>query len=1503
MQRIKDQMDLMFNEIGQSNQSSISWALQTIRGLIKQWRDLAPYIKAAATALGTYIVIGKGIPMLVNFVKAAISAFTNLRAAITTATTAQQGLNAATAVNPWGALAAILASVAMYFYDVSHAMDAFTEEMNRINTEGITKIYKMSHQFEDLAEKATNYTLSFEERSKALEDIKRIYGEILPKEELELENLEAGKKKWGEMIEAIKAYELERIQQLQREAVNAEYQKQIDEVKASLMGVSEGFLKMNKGIQDTEQGVKNTIGRIMNSIEAEVLAGNIKIEDAQAEFEERFKKYYNLNEVLYPDEKHYQNTTLKNMAKFAVNAVQIWRDDYGENLKKVTRDINREVERVFSNPANFFKGQLTQFGGVITESTERYFKTLKDNASDIAEVYGDLSEQVITADTQEAYNLQKNAQQYEDSFKKKEDAVNSYINTVTTLYNLNKSGDLYGDYKDGYSQIGYAAMYQGDDSLQKQLSALNQIRQAYGLAEIKIEDVTNAIKNNVAMQEHFQSISTSTLQAYINSLGDAAKKNEYLNGLLAKYNREVAKMAGTPVQTNVQEVITAVADSLNLDISLFDKLKVDASDTFDTVRKKVKGLIDANQEIIDQWDEISSHFVALDPEKQAESVTGYTKEEISQLKVFLQALKAVFSGIGGTEKKKKTGGKGKDEIAELWKNRLQAIQDYYKRYDELRKKYDETEALDKAKKAYQSYFNELKLNIDDISARGMDKAGAKANVDALTEQVKNIRPKLVKEFEKVSGDFEMQIGVDVQTKGLEDLDKYIESVFDNYELSKTFKDLGLNIDLTYMVGGKPTTLDDVIAAVQNAHGEFDKLGTEGEKKEKEFLKKITDMEQKELQERIKNYAKYLTKSYGERGQYEIEMYTKIARMREDFEKSMVDDPANADKYKQQLSNAMDSIQKEMKTKLAEFDFKDMMGSSMFADIFQDLSNVSNKVIDKMLERVKEMRKNTEGLNISQIRQLAQYEEKLQNAKFDNGSIKDMIKALKEAWEWRKKLGSGEDIQLGLFSAEDDLKNAEKYMEDLRIVQDIDAKTYDIDKNKNNLTEGQLLLLDQQKKAMAGGKDFIQEEIDATKDNIVVLEDKVKTYKKAEGSQEAAEAAANKMANTLKKLGEVGNASIDAISAGIKLFGGDVDDSDEAWMAFAQQVISSCVTLAIMFTALGVVITSTMGIIGLIAEALALVTGLFKALLGAHDAKLTKQIKNLQNAVDDLSDAYDRLEKARDKALSTESYNTDYEMMERNINQQIRYYNQMIALEEEKKDADEDKIRDYQSSIEDLKEELEELQETRITDFGGFGESNYEDIAEDFVSTWLDAFKETGDGLDELNDKWQEYMENLFLKQAAYKKAATLYSRAMSIIDNAIDSGKSGFDLEAAVEQARTAAANASEELNEYLKTLAGVFGITQEGENTLSELQQGIENITEPQAAAIEAYLNSIRFYVASQDTKLNELVTIIREQYSSGSNPILTVVKEIRDSLNQLTQRFLAVTKNTVTGWKLQVQ
>ena len=109
LQRIKDAMSIMFNEIGKSNQGVISWTLKAIRDLINNWRTLAPIINTAGIAMAAYLVSTKAIPAIIAGLKAVRASWIAVTAATKAADAAGK---AAVASNPYGILATAAAVAA-----------------------------------------------------------------------------------------------------------------------------------------------------------------------------------------------------------------------------------------------------------------------------------------------------------------------------------------------------------------------------------------------------------------------------------------------------------------------------------------------------------------------------------------------------------------------------------------------------------------------------------------------------------------------------------------------------------------------------------------------------------------------------------------------------------------------------------------------------------------------------------------------------------------------------------------------------------------------------------------------------------------------------------------------------------------------------------------------------------------------------------------------------------------------------------------------------------------------------------------------------------------------------------------------------------------------------------------------------------------------------------------------------------------------------------------------
>ena len=385
---------------------------------------------------------------------------------------------------------------------------------------------------------------------------------------------------------------------------------------------------------------------------------------------------------------------------------------------------------------------------------------------------------------------------------------------------------------------------------------------------------------------------------------------------------------------------------------------------------------------------------------------------------------------------------------------------------------------------------------------------------------------------------------------------------------------------------------------------------------------------------------------------------------------------------------------------------------------------------------------------------------------------------------------------------------------------------------------------------------------------------LKQYLKAFTNFDAAFAKFNAAINsTLNAVAGMGNAFYDMFDA----LGGKTDALTEGWKEFGNTMISSITNALTMipmmvaaFTAAGIAINSAMGIIGLIAEALNLLMTAITAISKLHDAGYEKEIEKQQEKIDELKDAYERLEKQIEKTWTTMAYIDTYNQQVENIKQQIEALEAQRSAENSKKNTDEDKIREYGDSIQEAYDELEELEQKRIEVFGGLGEVNYRSAAEEFVSAWKDAFLETGDGLEALQEHFDEFLQEWFVKQATMRIAGAMLERTFRMIDESVnESSEGGVAVTMAELQAiRDEFAAQAPLISEALEELAGMWYLGN-GEGSLSGLAAGIQGMTEEQANILEAYWNSVRMYTANLDGNVERIANILGAG-GSATNPQL---------------------------------
>ena len=275
------------------------------------------------------------------------------------------------------------------------------------------------------------------------------------------------------------------------------------------------------------------------------------------------------------------------------------------------------------------------------------------------------------------------------------------------------------------------------------------------------------------------------------------------------------------------------------------------------------------------------------------------------------------------------------------------------------------------------------------------------------------------------------------------------------------------------------------------------------------------------------------------------------------------------------------------------------------------------------------------------------------------------------------------------------------------------------------------------------------------------------------------------------------------------------------------------------------------------QAISGVASVVKSIINIHDNKREKEIQRQIDLIEELQRSYEKLQGAIEGAYSINTYKASYEQSVANLEAQNEALRNAIAAEQDKKKPDDDRIKEWQNQIQDNLDAIKELEEQFIADLGGFGsDANVKSAAQEFADAWLEAYMETGDGLDALSDKWDEYIQNVVAKQLMLKGTEKYLKPVMDMLDGMLQDSvftpKEAEEIQNKIDQVIP-------QLNEFWKAIAGSFdlGAADEGD-TMSGLSKSISGITEETADALAAITESIRYFSADTNVKVSGIYNFL---------------------------------------------
>ena len=823
----------------------------------------------------------------------------------------------------------------------------------------------------------------------------------------------------------------------------------------------------------------------------------------------------------------------------------------------------------------------------------------------------------------------------------------------------------------------------------------------------------------------------------------------------------------------------------------------------------------------------------------------------------------------GVDPFEKDANKARDKAQrDLLRERIDAYKELQSQYEKYLKMYDKDTAKTKA-------LESLKYKLQNAGIYG-DAVGIFPDEKTIAEKIKGLAAQykdLSKRGDayKIVADLLLQIDQEKLKKELDAAKEEIDDAFSGLNVYTDLKKLGLSeSDIANMFGELPKNFDDVQKRINEIYA--GKEGTEWIEKRKEAEKK--------LQEQIVKYNldtyKEIVKAYGNQLDEQLQLDIKYAEEKKKIN-DVVTDPEQRKKYQANLDKwyAKESDANS---------WKEFQNSDFYIKIFENLDTTSSRVLDAMSKRLQDLRGSLKNLSPEQLKQVVSAMEQINTESVSRNPFKNLSKNIKEYIAFQKNRNKLEKDFLNSADKEGELKKQSQ--EQSKIVQQ-KKEEYDAAVKTYGAMSGQAGVAYNAYMTEKAKLDVILDELVAQGKITQEMADQIR---KGEQSKKTLKDQVGGIADQFSQLAS-GWGEMESMlqSFGVELpeeIGGALNGLSQA-SGGIKKILDGDIIGGVFSTVAGV------------GNTIANIFG-----FGSKDNKLQKQIEEQQKAVERLQRAYEKLEENISNAFTASDLNISTNEAIENLRQQNADIEKMIALENDKKDSDSAQIEEWYNQIEDNREQIEELIRQQTEEMGGFGDkANYKSAAQEFADAWMDAFNSSSDTLEALQGKMDDYFDNLLKKQLMQRAAGKYFEAVFKAFDDAVAEGSAGGanGLEVTKEELdkiKEIAATQSGLFDEYAKGLMEVLGVSPQSSTTLSQLQQGIQSLTESTGQALESLLNSIRFFVAQQSTDVAAIRQLLSatsniEVSNSDNSPMLRELQAQTNVLNKIYGKLDSVIKS----------
>lgn len=1094
----------------------------------------------------------------------------------------------------------------------------------------------------------------------------------------------------------------------------------------------------------------------------------------------------------------------------------------------------------------------------------------------------------------------------QDLKKQLDEIANSSLSSGEKIYKMfnmiiNEHGVNIGDLKDiawDFVDVGREVM-----------KASNEAKDANErLAESSLEVAENYKKSVIDTGKVSREEAQKNVEAFLKNIGiqnqaviDFVKKQfEVTIGVNLDFKK---------VKPELGEVEKRVNDYL--DENQFNLVgRIGIGESFEKYMKELQDSLKSWQTELNELESATGERVA----------GGTNKQRIDELKTSIAQATETLKYWGKYQTQTTGGGSSKNPELEKLKEQVAMIEKAAKAYEDYRKLYDEETAQRMVETAFAKPFENLDLNFAmTFDAQGIIEAYRKLAQSVGGDAQEYIEGKIAEGLTDVT--------TDQRTKEVEEYRKQIDELFASLSNYQELEKLGLNKDLiSQLFGINVSSINDVQEVFEKIKTELKKYGKEGEKLIADSEKKITDAQQKELKDRLSQYAEFMRNSISERARIEIEAQREIAKIQ-----------ATQGMTQPMKDASIQNVRKQADIKISKLDWQDFQNSDVYTQLFQDLEYVSTSALKRIKENLDALKDSMSNLTPEQLKSINEYYSKLEEQLSIRNPFAAMRDSLKEIRALQSEGRTEEVINQELLNYEAQAEIYKTQIEDLETIIGMKQEGMSLDSLSDDLLQRNADILDKSTDELRMQLSLRKGLLSQVQTNIGISSKDLQSYAKARKDLNALSGEID----TIRSLGKTAFGSIldilDSMGVETDSTAGILAEMGASLVDLAAQAVLFGIQLqlnTVLAQAMGVAINAALGPIGWAVMALQALSMIFSAFSKIHDNKRQKIIDEEKEKIDALENSYENLYEAIENAPTLDMF-SDNSLLVSKLTQQMESYQKMIDAERDKKKTNEDDIKEWQGKIEELSEQIMELYDSLQEELVGSFKSAADDLGQAIVDAYREGESAQEAWAESLNDIISDIVTNLmvakFLEPELEKAMDSLYAQAMpktakaeqaakrlteltqKLNETTNDTAKQNIEIQIERQRELYEALNKAAEgeipnltedmINGFRDSVNGLYDgfvnsglmdlIPQEaGEDNLTGLQRGIESITHEQSDALQSLLESLRFFVSDENAVIHNIYNTL--VMPTEENPFLAELRVQSEQLRLLYGLWNGVIKNS---------